>query len=648
MSGAGSWYPQQRHLDEAQVLKLAEKLGVPDYDSLLALSIERPDAYWDVAMDFLGIKWERRPEAYVDLARGKEFPQWFPGGRLNWVDTILAYADKPATKAAPAVIAEEEDGTAVTVSFAELAALVQRFASGLRGLGLVRGDRVGLLCDNGIEATVSLLALARMGAVAVPLFSGFGHEAVVSRLEQSEARALIATTGFHRRGRYVDMRPVVHEAVRQLPSIETVIWKCAPGVDLPQDGVAWHALGATPDDGRPAEIMSPMDPFMVVYTSGTTGRPKGPVHTHGGFPLRIAHDSAVHFNVGEGDVFCWPADMGWIAGSLVLGSALLRGATLVLYNGAPDFPDWSRMSGLIERHGITQFGSSPTLIRGLAANAEAALRHDRSGVRLLITAGEVIDAEHFVWFQNNFAAPGSPVINYTGGTEVSGALLSSVQVKPIAPGGFNTSTPGVDVTVADPAGRPILDEVGELVIRAPFIGMTASFWQDDARYLDTYWHTIPGLWVHGDLAVKHADGGFLVLGRSDDTIKVAGKRLGPAEVEEIALELDEVSEAAAVGMSDPVKGQKVVVFLVARPGFAGDAQELGERTASRVAERLGKPFRPSRVHVVREMPKTRSGKIMRRLIRQAYAGEALGDLSSLDNPETLDLFAALADGPDGN
>lgn len=635
---AKAWTPEQRHFDTAHVLSLARRLGVEDYDSLLKLSVERPADYWQAANDFLGIAWETRPSGYVDLARGREFPQWFPGGRLNWVETVLGFAKDAELAGARAVVAEEEDGAVTVLSYAELAEAVRRFAAGLRRLGIGQGDRVGLLLDNGAEATVSLLGLSYIGAVVVPLFSGFGHEAVVSRLEPSGAKAIIATTGFFRRGRYVDMTPVVRETLARLPGIETVIWKVAKGVEVPAGGVDWAEVAATPEDGMPAEVMAAMDPFMVIYTSGTTGKPKGPVHTHGGFPLKIAHDAAVHFNVGKGDVFCWPADMGWIAGTLVLSCALLRGATLVLYNGAPDFPDWSRMGKLVEDHGITHYGSAPTLIRGLAANEALALKHVRTSLRLLITAGEVIDAEHFLWFQNAFGGGRSPVINYTGGTEVSGALLSSVQVKPIAPGSFNTASPGVDVTVTDAAGVPVVGEVGELVIREPFVGMTASFWQDDERYLDSYWSAIPGVWVHGDLALKGADGSFVMMGRSDDTIKVAGKRLGPAEVEEIALEVAGVSEAAAVGISDPVKGQKLVLFVIPVPGAEVDA----EAVARRVADRLGKPFKPSKVHVVSQLPKTRSSKVMRRLIRQVYSGQPLGDLSSLNDPAALDEIRAVA------
>lgn len=647
MSDPRGWTPQPHHFDTAQVLLLCRELALPDYDALLAFSVAKPDEYWRAVMRFLDFRWSRAPEAHVDLSRGPEFPQWFPGGRLNWVDTVLAFAAKPATANSRAIVAEEEeDGAVRALTFAELAAAVRRFAAGLRGLGIGRGDRVGLLCDNGVEATVSVLAISYIGAIVVPLFSGFGHEAVVSRLEPSEAKAIIATTGFRRRGRDVDMQPVVAASVERLPCVKTVIWKVAPGVAVPAGGIGWNDVAAAADDGRPAETMAAMDPFMVIYTSGTTGRPKGPVHTHGGFPLKIAHDSAVHFNVGAGDVFCWPADMGWVAGTLVLGSALLRGATLVLYNGAPDFPDWSRMSRLIEAHGITHYGSAPTLIRGAAANAALSLKHDRSSVRLLITAGEVIDPEHFLWYQDSFGEGRSPVINYTGGTEVSGGLLSSVQVRPIAPGSFNTASPGVDVTVVDEGGAELVSEVGELAIRAPFVGMTASFWQDDERYLDSYWRAIPGLWVHGDLALKSPDGSFVMMGRSDDTLKVAGKRLGPAEVEEVVLEITEVGEAAAVGVADEVKGQKLVVFVIPTPGFAGDRAALEGKVADLVSGRLGKPFRPSRVHVAAQLPKTRSGKIMRRLIRQIYAGEKLGDLSSLDNPAALDEIAVLR-GPRG-
>lgn len=636
-----AWHPARQHLESAHVLKLAATLGLADYDSLLAFSVEHPDRYWTGVNEYLGIAWERKPNAYVDLSKGREFPNWFPGGTLNWVNTVLAFADDPESANRPAVVAEEEDGSVRAVTYAEQSDLVHRIATGLRESGLGRGHRVGLLCDNGIEATVSVLAVSAIGAIVVPLFTGFGQEAIVSRLGSSQAKALIATTGFYRRGKYIDAQPVIEAAAKQIDTLEMVIWKRTGRVAMPGNGRDFNDLAATAPKALDIEVMDPMDPFMVIFTSGTTGKPKGPVHTHGGFPLKIAHDAAVHLNLGASDVICWPADIGWISGPIVLAAALMRGATLVLYNGAPDFPDWSRASRLIEDHAITHYGATPTLIRGLAANESVSLKHDRSSVKLLFTAGELIDRENFLWFQRNFGAPDSPLINYTGGTEASGALLANVQVRPIPAGGFNSASPGIDVTVTDGAGSPIKGKIGELVIRKPFLGMTCSFWQDDARYLESYWSSIPGVWAHGDLAIAFDNGNFLMMGRSDDTMKIAGKRLGPAEVEDIALELKDISEAAAVGIADPVKGQKLVIFLVARPDFLGGPKMLSETVANAIVDKLGKPFRPGEVHIVSQLPKTRSGKIMRRLIRQSYCNEQTGDLSSLDNPDALTEISAL-------
>ncbi|HYF20613.1 MAG TPA: AMP-binding protein [Ramlibacter sp.] len=641
---ANTWHPGPRELESSGVVQLMRALGVATYEDLQATASRDPGRYWEVVSRHCAIAWETPPQAYLDESSGPEFPHWFPGARLNWVNTVLAWAGRPETGSQLAVVAEREDGRVQQVTYAELDTRVRQFAAALAAQGVERGDRVGLLMENGLEATVSLLALAALGAVVVPLFSGFGVDAIVARLSAAEAGTVIATTGFSRRGKRVDVESAVRAAWERVPSVQCVIWKRGADEPLrdPRDR-DWQQVmeGARGQSMAPA-VMGPDDPFMVIYTSGTTGKPKGVVHTHGSFPLKIAHDAVVHFDVNPGDVFCWPADMGWIAGTLVLCCALLRGATLVCYDGAPDHPDWSRMSRLVERHRITHYGSAPTLIRGLASNEAIALQGDVSSVRLLITAGEGIDPEHFAWFQRTFGRGTQPLVNYTGGTEVSGALLSSVLVRPIPPSGFNTTSPGVDVDVVDAHGRPVTGTVGELVVRRPFVGMTQSFWRDDARYLETYWRTIPGLWVHGDLALRRPDGNFFMMGRSDDTLKVAGKRLGPAEVEEVVLELPAVAEAAAIGVDDKDKGQKLVVFVVGAPGAKQQPADVAQLVAQHVDQRLGRPFRPSAVHLVDQLPKTRSSKIMRRVIRSVYCSLPPGDLSSLDNPAALDEIRAVA------
>lgn len=633
LDGNDIWQPTPDYVENAQVTALSSRLGIADFDSLYDFSLAEPEAYWREVVDFCGLRFSRDYQTYRDLPRGAPFPSWFGGGELNWVDTIL---DNAEAADRTAIIAESEIGHSDSLTYGELAGEVRRFAAGLQAIGIKRGDRLGLLMENGIEASVSLLAIVHIGAIVVPLFSGFGSDAVVSRLEPCGARALITTTGFHRRGRFVSTEDVLTAVRRDLGCLEKVILKRTPGSDLPdslkdEQVLDWHDVGRSAGEPGPSARMSPDDPFMVIFTSGTTGRPKGAVHVHGGFPVKIAHDSAIHFDVAPGDVFCWPADMGWIAGCLILSAALLRGATLVCYDGAPDCPDWSRMAGLVERYKVTHFGSAPTLIRGLAVNQDVSTQPDLSTIKLLITAGESIAPEHFVWFERHFGRSACPLINYTGGTEVSGALLASVVVKPIVPGGFNARSPGVDIDVVDQDGQSLTGAVGELAVRAPFIGMTAAFWQDEERYLETYWQTIPGIWVHGDLAMRTEDGHYFLLGRSDDTIKVAGKRVGPGEVEEVLVEIEGVVEAAAIGVADPAKGQTIVVFLTCDRAI----DDIGKLVTARIQDRLGRPFAPSGVYVVPQLPKTRSSKIMRRVIRSAFSGDPPGDLSSLVNPEAI-------------
>lgn len=631
------WCPRPEDLDSSNIAIFMRKLGFTDYDKFYRFSIENPESYWRAVNKFCKVVWSTDYDKYMDDTRGPEFPRWFPGGELNWVDTILQWAYEPGTKDQPAIIAEREAGVVESVTYRELAIRIRRFAAGLRTRGVKKGDRVGILMENGVEANISLLALAYIGAIAVPLFSGFGVDAILARLESCDARVLIVSTGFNRRGKFISTREVVRKVCELLPSIEMVIWKRSPeGPELEADDIDWCSVAKDADPGGAAERMQPSSPFMVIYTSGTTGKPKGPVHTHGNFPIKIVHDAAFHFEINAGDVFCWPADIGWIAGTLVSGCVLMRGATLVTYDGAPDFPTWSRMGSIIEKYKVTHYGASPTLIRGAAANESVALSHNLSSIRYLITAGEVIDPQHFIWYQKNFGAGTCPVINYTGGTEVSGALLSSVVVKPISPGYFNTSCPGLEADVVNDAGESIVGEVGELAIRQPFVGMADSFWKDDERYVETYWSTIPGTWIHGDLAVRMSDGSFQLRGRSDDTLKIAGKRLGPSEVEEILLELDGISEAAAIGVDDDMKGQKLLVFVVSTEDWKGNVGALESRVAARVADRLGRPFKPSKVYVVNQLPKTRSSKVMRRVIRNIYSGIPLGDMSSLNNPSAVE------------
>ena len=634
------WRPDRDTMERAHASRLVRELGLAGFDELCAFAADHPDRYWSALMTALPIVWSKPYRDYVDLTDGPPFPRWFVGGELNWTDTVFA-AGHPDDR--PAVIAENEAGHVETVSYGELRRRVSHLAEGLHAIGIRRGDRIGLLMEMGVEATVSMLAVSWLGAIAAPLFSGFGPEAIISRLQSAGACALIATSGFRRRGRWVDIAAIVQAARAQLPSLRHVIVKDADGARLIPDALTFREVAGKTAE-RPAERMDPNDPMMVIYTSGTTGKPKGAVHTHGGFPLKIAHDAAIHFDVGPGDVFFWPADLGWVAGSLTIASALMRGATLVCYDGAPDMPDWSRLSRIAQEHRVTHLGASPTLIRGLAANKSLATAGDCGSVRLLITAGEVIDPEHMVWFADSFGRGKCPVINYTGGTEVSGGLLANVVVRPIVAAGFNSISPGIAADVLDDDGQPVRDQIGELSILKPFVGMTQSFWNDRERYLESYWQKTPGIWTHGDLALRTSGDVLFLLGRSDDTLKVAGKRVGPAEIEDVLIELPGIAEAAAIGVDDPAKGQKLIVFVV--PSNAPEVSEadLEAIVTTTIATRLGKPFQPSRVHVVTQLPRTRSSKIMRRVIRRAYTNQDPGDLSSLEDTAAIEVIREAAAG----
>jgi acetyl-CoA synthetase len=364
------------------------------------------------------------------------------------------------------------------------------------------------------------------------------------------------------------------------------------------------------------------------------------VHTHCGFPVKAAQDLAHCFDVHATDTMFWVSDMGWMMGPWEVLGVTLLGGTIVIFDGALDYPDAGRLWALVERHSVSILGVSPTLVRSLMRHGDAPVRqHDLSSLRILGSTGEPWDPESWRWLFDTAGGGRMPIINYSGGTEVSGGLVSGNVLTPMKPCSFAGPPPGIAADVVDDSGRPVRNEVGELVVRAPWIGMTRGFWRDPERYERTYWSRFPGMWVHGDWAAIDEDGLWYILGRSDDTIKIAGKRLGPAEVESVLTGHPAVLEAAAIGVPDATKGQALVCFCVLRPE-ASRSPELASELGALVAARLGKPLRPHAVAFVAELPKTRNAKIMRRVIRAAYLGEDPGDLSALENAQAVEAVRA--------
>jgi acetyl-CoA synthetase len=531
------------------------------------------------------------------------------------------------------------------MSYRDLFREVNRVAAALRAAGLGKGDVIGLYMPMTPEIVIALLAIARIGGVILPLFSGYGARALTTRLADAEAKALFAADGMSRRGKVIPMKPQVDQALAEAPLLRLVIVQPRLHLDVPMTpgrDVWWDEFV----NGQPAraavEQTAAEDVLMLIYTSGTTGRPKGAVHTHCSFPIKAAQDMAHGFDVGEADTLSWMTDMGWMMGPWMVFGVLILGATMFVYDGAPDYPGVDRVWELLERHGVTCFGTAPTFIRAIMRHGDEPVeRHDLSSLRILGSTGEAWNPGPWRWFFDTVGGGRLPIINYSGGTEISGGILMGNVLRPLKPCAFSAPPPGMAADVVDEAGSPVRGAVGELVVRQPWIGMTRGFWKDPERYLQAYWSRLPDVWVHGDFAAIDEDGQWYILGRSDDTIKVAGKRVGPAEIESVLVSHPAVTEAAAIGVPDAIKGQVVVVFVVLQPGFQA-SEELRAELKALVAREMGKPLAPQAVRFVSDIPKTRNAKVMRRVIRAATLGEPAGDLSALVNPGAVEEIARAA------
>lgn len=636
--GDYTWTPTDAYIKGANVTRLARRHGLASIAELRARSVADIGWFWDAVVRDLDLPFQTPYEAVVDTSRGIEHPDWFVGGTLNIVDAaLLRWRHSPRANE-PAVIHEAEDGTTRTLSFRELSDQVDRVAAGLARLGIGKGDAVAMYLPMIPEAVIACYAVASLGAVLVPLFSGFAPHAIASRVTDADAKAVVVAEGTVRRGRSVKMKPQLDEALAECPTVEHVV-VVGDGPVSAGGGPAqhrWSDLLVTEEAGPGVRAMDASDTLLLAYTSGTTGKPKGAVHTHAGFLVKVASEVAYSFDLKPGGVFCWITDMGWIMGPLSIFGAHANGAALLLYEGSPDVPDVDRLWRLVEQHRVTMLGVSPTLVRALrSSRGVVAGEFDLGSVHVLGSTGEPWDADSYEWLAGDVFGGRVPVINFSGGTEVGGSFLAPYPVEEIRSCSLGGPSLGMDVDVVDDAARPVRGEVGELVCRQPWPSMTRGVWKDNDRYLEAYWSTFPGIWRHGDFALVDDDGQWFIRGRSDDVMNVAGKRLAPAEVESVMTAHPAVAEAAAVGVPDEAKGEAVWAFWVGRPGVDGTDEDISAELRARVADELGKPFAPAVVRRVPALPKTRSAKILRRAIRAAALGTDPGDLSGAENPEAV-------------
>ncbi|MHC5011585.1 MAG: AMP-binding protein [Planctomycetota bacterium] len=638
------WRPTEAQVAGTRVKALMDQVGAKTFDELHAWSVKDIERFWDTALTDLGLAWYEPYGQTLDLSRGFPWARWFLGGKTNIVLNCLDRHVAAGHGDAEALVGEADDGTVRRFTYAELKDLVNRAAGCLRDLGVRPGDRVGIYMPMVPEVMVALFACFQVGAVAVPVFSAFGAEALAVRLRDAGAVALFTADGGFRRGKRAPIKPRADEAVEDAPSVEHVVVLRRTG-----DAVTmvegrdhwWHEAveGGEPDEETavlPSEAQS-----MILYTSGTTGKPKGTVHTHMGCLATMTKELGYAFDVHPGDRFFWLTDIGWMMGPWEMIGVTALGGTVVVFEGAPNWPQPDRLFEIVEKHGVTHLGVAPTAIRLLRrAGDDLATGRDLSSLRILGSTGEPWDPESWMWCFEKVGGGTCPIINISGGTELVGCHLSPLPVTALKPTTLRGPGLGMDVDVFDDDGRPLREGIGHLVLKQPAPSLTKSFLGDDERYLATYFERFgDAVWYHGDWAYVDADGFWFLHGRSDDTMNVAGKRVGPAEVEAAVVAHAQASEAAAVGVPDDLKGETIVVFVVPAPG-AEETDALRQELSDAVVHVLGKTLRPQAVRFVDALPKTRSAKIVRGVIRRKWLGEAPGDLASVENPEAVDAIAS--------
>jgi acetyl-CoA synthetase len=626
------------------VARLMRRHGIASATALRARAAKDPAWFYPALLEDLGVEWFRPYDRLMDESRGLPWTEWFLGGELNIVHNVLDRHLREGRGSQVAVIAEDDEGVAVSLTYAELDARVCRLAAGLSGLGAGVGDAVGFYLPMTVDVVVALLACLKIGAVPVPVFAGFGPDALASRLNDAGARVLLTADGTTRRGKAVLLKAPADAACALAPVVEhVVVLRCSgdeiswtPGRDL-----WWHDLEEASPESWPTSSLPASARSLILYTSGTTGRPKGAVHTHGGVQVVTAKETGYHLDVRPAEVMFWLTDIGWMMGPWEILGVLFHGGTVVLLGGVPDHPGPDRIWAMVERHRVTHLALAPTAVRLLSTfGEEPARRHDLSSLRILGSTGEPWDDTSYRWFSSVAGGGRCPIVNISGGTELMGCLLAPLPVEPLKVASLQGPALGMDVDVVDEGGRSLRGEVGYLVCRNAAPNMTRGFLGDRQRYLDTYFAQFgEAVWSHGDWARVDADGAWFLNGRADDTLKIAGKRVGPGEVETVAAAHPAVRESAAVGLPDPLKGTKLILVAVPRPGALASA-ELSSEVADFVAARLGSTMRPAQVLWVPTLPVTRSGKILRGLIRKILAGEDAGPTVSVANPESLESLQA--------
>ncbi len=628
---------------QEESLPFNEKYTLSPYKLTYRKSIEDAENFWREQAESL--EWIKPFSKVLDESN-PPFYRWFPDGLINITQNALDRHVKTWKKNKAALVWESETGESKTLTYGQLFNEVNRFARTLHDLGIKKGDRILTYLPLMPELPITLLASARIGAVHSVVFSGFSQQAIADRINDAKAKIVVTTDYTIRRGKKIPLKQVVDEAVKQAPSIEKIIVVKRPHFEDTQmkEGrdVYYHELvSKTGYKKVDPEETSSTDPLFILYTSGTTGKPKGIYHLHGGYGLWTYLTTKWVFDLHDDDVFFNTADIGWITGhSYIVYGPLQAGATTLMYEGVPDYPNPDKWWDLIEKYGVTVFYTSPTAIRALMKYGdEWPKAHDLSKLRILGSVGEPINPEAWRWYSRNIGNNELPIVDTWWQTETGGIMISATpglgnyMLKPSANG---LPLPGVDADVINEAGEKAkAREKGYIVIRRPWPGMLAGVWGDPDRYISTYWSKFQGIYYPGDYAVRDEDGFFFILGRADEVLKIAGHRIGTREIEDVLISFPGVAESAVIGVPDQVRGEVAVAAVVLKQGYQ-PSEELKKQILSHIRNNLGSLVIMKDIYFVTKLPKTRSGKIMRRLIRSVLSGQQTGDTTTLEDETSLD------------
>ena len=633
--------PTEKQIQESNIYKFMKKHNISSLDKLSLKAKDDLEWFWKSVDEDLGIVWDSPYEKILDSSKGIAWSKWFVNGKTN----IYKSSVEKFVKHTPDKIAyyfESEDGKISQITYSELDSKVSKLANGLKSLGVRKGDVIAIYLPMIEEAILSVLAAAKIGAIQTIIFSGYSSDSLHVRLKDCDAKILIASDGFHRKGKIISQKQSIEAALKDTVVEKTIIISYKGGDEYieSENLIFYDKLVSSQDVLCKTEILDSEDPLFILYTSGTTGKPKGVVHTHGGFSVFAAHQSAYLIDTQAQDTLFWPADIGWITGLVwnVYG-LLMMGASAVIYDGALDFPTSDRIWRMLSDYDATIFGISPTAVRLFKKNNVEPLKlYPLDKIKNIPTTGEPLDEDSWWWLFEKVGNKKIPIMNLSGGTEIGGAMLSVFPGMKLKPSTVGIPVPGMNLDVVDDELNSVREKNGYLVIKSPWPAMTRGLLNDDERYLETYWSRFENIWFHGDYVFVDKDNLWYMRGRTDDVINVSGHRMSTAEIEHTVISHNKISDAASIAIPDAITGEAIVVFFVADKKSENiPFSEISDF----ISDKIGKLARPKFIFQLSDLPKTRTGKIMRRLLKSKLLGNELGDLSSLENASVLDEIEKL-------